>query len=319
MPSMRARVCSAMSRVQSFLFWRPRRLMWNSPASLRMQRWAFENIAPLIAPMPRGTTTRKFEIEGVPAAWVIPRGADDDRVVLYLHGGGWVVGSIKSHRKLAARIAGQAGCRALMIDYRLAPEHPFPAGLEDCRTAYTWLLEQGYHPSRIVLAGDSAGGGLAVSTVIAARDAGQSLPAACVLMSPGTDCANTGESWKTRAAQDPLICEGIGALWIGMYLGGADACDPLASPIYADLSGLPPMLIQVGTREVLLDDSLRLAKLAERAGVPVELEVWDGMWHVWQFFAPFMPESLEAIRKIGRFCREKTGSEAPGPPPRARR
>ncbi len=313
MPSVQARLCSALSRVQSFLFWRPRKVMWELPGAVKMQRWVFSNIAPMFIPPARGIDFRGFEIDGIPAAWLIPVGADDDRVILYLHGGGWVVGSIKSHRKMVGRIAAEAGCRALMIDYRLAPEHPFPAGLEDCHRAYTWLLEQGYDPAKIVIAGDSAGGGLTLSTMLAARDAGQSLPAAGVCMSPGTDCANTGESWKTNARRDPLICEGIGALWIGMYLSGCDACDPLASPLYADLSGLPPLLIQVGTREVLLDDSTRLADLAEREGVQVELEVWDGMWHVWQFFCPIMPESTDAIRKIGRFCREKTTGRSPVP------
>lgn len=244
---------------------------------------------------------------GVPAAWVVPDGADRDRVVLYFHGGGYVIGSIESHRNLVARVAREAGCRALSVGYRLAPEHPFPSALEDALASYRWLVAQGFEPEKIVAAGDSAGGGLAVALIAALRDAGEPLPAGAMLLSPWVDLGMTGASVRTVGWRDPMLFKGVLERWASLYLGGRDAREPLASPLYADLEGLPPLFIQVGTRELLLDDARRLRDRAEAAGVEVELEAWEGMFHGWQELAPFLEESTRAIEGLGRFARARTG------------
>ena len=241
---------------------------------------------------------------GVPAEWITTPGAANDRVIYYLHGGGYVFGSISSHRELISRLSRAAGARALAIDYRLAPEHPFPAAVEDSTAGYRWLLSTGVDPSQIVIAGDSAGGGLTVATLLALRDAGDPLPAAAVCLSPWVDLEMIGESMTTKADADPIL-ERRGILQAAeAYLGGADPRTPLAAPLYGDFKGLPPLLIQVGTAETLLDDSTRLAERAKSAGVEVVLEPWDDMIHIWQFFAATVPEGQQAIERIGEFIQE---------------
>ncbi|GAB4344010.1 MAG: alpha/beta hydrolase [Candidatus Abyssubacteria bacterium] len=242
----------------------------------------------------------------VSAEWVSARDVSTERVVLYLHGGGYVIGSLDTHRDLVSRISRAADARVLSIAYRLAPEHPHPAAVEDAVTGYRWLLSMGTQPNRLVIAGDSAGGGLTVATLVALRDAGQPLPAAAVCLSPWVDLAGTGKSMTAKAAVDPVV-QPDGVNWMAqLYLGGREPRTPLASPLYADLSGLPPLLIQVGTAEVLLDDSTRLAERARAAGVSVELEPWEDMIHVWQYFAAMLPEGQQAIDRIGEFVREHT-------------
>jgi acetyl esterase/lipase len=243
----------------------------------------------------------------VPAAWVSAPGAAEDRVILYLHGGGYAIGSIDSHRALAGSLSRTARARVLLIGYRLAPEHPFPAAVEDSTAAYRWLLRQGVEPSRIVIAGDSAGGGLTVATLVALRDAKERLPAGGVCISPWLDMEGSGESMTTRAAQDPMIQRGLIEWFASLYVGKGDRRAPLASPLYADLSGLPPLYVLVGTAETLLDDSVRLGERARKAGVQVTLEAWDGMIHVWPAFAAILDEGREAIDKIGEFVRRRTG------------
>lgn len=243
---------------------------------------------------------------GVPAEWIAAAGAADDRVILYVHGGGYVMGSIATHRELVARLSKASGARGLALDYRLAPEHPFPAAVDDAVAAYRWLLSQNIKPNNIVVAGDSAGGGLAVATLLAIRDTKLPLPAAGVGISPWVDMEGLGESMTTRAKADPVV-QKQGLLGMAqLYLGGKDARSPLAAPLHADLTGLPPLLIQVGDAETLLDDSTRLAEKAKKAGVKVELEVWPEMPHVWHLFAPFLPEGQQAIEKIGKYVRQIT-------------
>jgi acetyl esterase/lipase len=241
------------------------------------------------------------EAGGVDAEWVCAPNAASDRFVLYLHGGGYVIGSVKTHRDMIARISRAADARVLALNYRLAPEHPFPAAVDDAVAGYKWLLAQGAKPSRIVVAGDSAGGGLTAATLVAIRDAKLPTPAAGVLLSPWVDLEGLGESMTTRLEADPVVRkEGL----VGMaqaYLGGQDPKTPLAAPLYADLKGLPPLLIQVGDAETLLDDSTRLDARARAAGVRTKLEVWPEMIHVWQLFASFLPEGQQAIDGIGKF------------------
>ncbi len=243
---------------------------------------------------------------GVPAEWIAANGAANDRVILYVHGGGYVMGSIATHRETVARLSKAAKSRALALDYRLAPEHPFPAAVDDAVAAYRWLLAQDIKPSRIVVAGDSAGGGLTLATLLAIRDAQLPSPAAGVCISPWVDMEGTGASMVTRAKADPVVQkEGL----LGMaqlYLAGKDPKSPLAAPLHADLKGLPPLLIQVGDAETLLDDSTRIAEKAKGAGVSVDLEIWPEMPHVWHLFAPFLPEGQQAIEKIGQYVQAKT-------------
>jgi epsilon-lactone hydrolase len=239
----------------------------------------------------------------VPSEWVTAPGADASRVILYLHGGGYVIGSINTHRAMAGMLSRAAASRVLVIDYRLAPEHPFPAAVEDSVAAYKWLVAQGIAPAKIVVAGDSAGGGLTVATLVAIRDQNLKSPAAGVCLSPWIDMEAIGDSMTTKAGEDPMVQKGP---LIGMakhYLAGKDPRTPLAAPLYADLAGLPPLLIQVGTSETLLDDSTRLAERARKAGVKVTYEPYEKMIHVFQIFAPILDEGKDAIEKIGAFVK----------------
>lgn len=241
------------------------------------------------------------EIKKIPAEWISTPEASDDSVILYLHGGSYHSGSINSHRSLAANIGDSAGARVLIIDYRLAPENPYPAAVEDTLTAYQWLLENQYSPDRIALVGDSAGGGLVLSLLVNLRDRNQPLPAAAVCLSPWTDLTCSGESWKTNAHRDIMLDPKSALESAKLYLRETDPRTPLASPLYADLKGLPPILIQVGTDEVIFSDAENFAKKAHAAKVDLILDMWDGMQHEWHFAANFMPEGQHAIERIGRF------------------
>ncbi len=257
--------------------------------------------------VPADVTHTKMSAGGVPAERVETPGVDRDRVILYLHGGGYVVGSINTHRDLAQRLSRAAGACVLVIDYRLAPEHPHPAAVEDAAAAYRFLLAGGIKPERLAVAGDSAGGGLTVATLVALRDAGVSLPAAGCCLSPWVDLEGLGDSMTSRAHLDPMVQREPLQRMAAMYLGDLHPRTPLAAPLYADLSGLPPLLIQVGTAETLLDDSTRLAERARKAGVNVTLEPWEDMIHVWQAFAAVLPEGQQAVERIGEFVRTHTG------------
>jgi epsilon-lactone hydrolase len=243
---------------------------------------------------------------GVKAEWITAPNAAADRAILYLHGGGYIMGSINTHRELIARLSKAAQARVLALDYRLAPEHPFPAPVEDATAAYRWMLAQGLKPSRIAVAGDSAGGGLTVAALVAFRDARLPMPAAGIPISPWVDLEAVGESMKTRASQDPGVRPEMIRDIASVYLAGQNPRSPLAAPLYADLHGLPPLLIHVGDAEALLDDSRRLADRAQAAGVDVTLEVWPEMPHVWHLFAHYLPEGQQAIDRVGEFVRELT-------------
>jgi len=248
--------------------------------------------------------------DGVPAEWVAAHGACTDRAVLYLHGGGLQVGSPRSHRELMAHISEQADCRVLGLDYRLAPEHRFPAQLEDAQAAFGWLRAAGYAAPHLALAGDSAGAGLALALLLSLRDAGEPLPAAAALMSAWTDLTASGPSYETRAAADPIHQRPMIQAMARNALGpGGDAHHPLSSPLFAELQGLPPLLMQVGDRETVLSDSTLFAQKAQAAGVAVDLQVWPGMIHVFQQFPSELVEAREALSAIGRFLRQHLHSE----------
>jgi acetyl esterase/lipase len=274
-----------------------------TPPPLEETRKGFEQMTAMF-PFPADAKLQEVDAGGVPAAWIETPGARQDAAILYLHGGGYILGGIQTHKELVARISRASGLRCLAIDYRLAPEHPFPAAVEDACTAYRWLLAQGVAPARLAVAGDSAGGGLALATLVALRDARTPLPAAGVCLSPFADLEGTGESM--RSADDPLITKDAIAMMTAAYLQGRDPKQPTASPVHADYRGLPPLLIQVGTREVLLDDSRRVGERARAAGVDVTLEIGEGLIHVWQLFGPSVPESVEAVDRIGAFVRRRT-------------
>jgi epsilon-lactone hydrolase len=239
---------------------------------------------------------------GVDGEWISPADAPEDKAILYFHGGGFRVGSVASHRDLIAQIALASGCRVLAINYRLAPEHRFPAALDDALAAYGWMLDRGLKSGNVAFVGDSAGGNLVLAAMLVLRERRLPLPASAVLMSPWTDLAATGVSYVSRAEADPIHQRPMILALAKDYLGGqGDPCDPLVSPLYADLAGLPPLLIQVGDRETVLDDSVMLAEKARAAGVEVNLEVWDGMIHVFQMFGAELPEAHPAITSIAGF------------------
>jgi acetyl esterase/lipase len=250
---------------------------------------------------------RRVNAGGVTAEWVTAEGSADGRVVLYLHGGGYVIGSVQTHRILMAGLSQASGARVLGLDYRLAPEHPFPAAVEDAISAYRWLLAEGYDPAGISVAGDSAGGGLTVAALVQIRYLGLPMPGAAVCISPWVDMEGIGESMETRSEADPMVKKDGLEFMARTYLGGSDSRAPLAAPLYADLRGLPPTLIQVGDAEVLLDDSTRLAGIAREAGVDVKMDVWDDMIHVWHLFAPILPEGRQALAQAGDFIKKHTG------------
>jgi len=254
-------------------------------------------------PVPDGTGVEPAEAGGVPAEWHVPPGKDDADVLLYLHGGAFMFGSPSSHRHLTARLAADAGLRCLSVDYRLIPEHPFPAALDDAVAAYRWALDHVGDATRLAVAGDSAGGGLAVAMMVRARDEGMPLPAAAYLMSPWTDMACDRSTFHTRATVDPSIDPASLREAARLYLAGQLSATPLASPVYADHRGLPPTLIQVGENEVLLDDARDLATAMRRAGVPARLDVWDHMVHVWQALHPLLKDGRKAVEQGGTFLR----------------
>jgi monoterpene epsilon-lactone hydrolase len=275
-----------------------------APPTLEQRRATF---APAGSPHPVPDDVLVSEVTagGVPAHWLAAPGTDAGRVLLFLHGGGFELGSLRSDGELAARLGRAAGMRVLLIEYRLAPEHPFPAAIDDVLAAWRWLrAEQDLDAGSLAVAGDSAGGGLATALLVALRDAGEPLPAAAVLMSPTVDLTSSGASMTERVDQDPFSTPAMLRGFAADYLAGADPETPLASPLFASLAGLPPLLIQAGTADLLLSDSERLAAAASRAGVDVTLEIGEGLPHAY----PIMlgtPEAAEATEQTGKFLRAR--------------
>jgi monoterpene epsilon-lactone hydrolase len=277
-------------------------------AELRARMEAMVGALPLID----GTTVEPLDVDGVPAEWVSPATiAAPDACILYLHGGGYVIGSCNTHRPLASHLAARTGLPVLLVDYRLGPEHVFPAAVDDAVTAYAWLLARGFEPGRIVVAGDSAGGGLTLATLLALRDREIALPALAVPISPWTDLTLSGDSMTSMADRDPMVKrEGLQRM-ADWYVGDGDAGAPLVSPLFGDLHGLPPLLIHVGEVETLRDDAVRFAERARAAGVDVTLEVWPEMIHVWHVFGAAVPESEAAVTRVAEFITQRLGVSAP--------
>src|SRR5262245_34743368 len=272
------------------------------PATLAERRRRLDALGARYS-LPDDVRVEAVDANGVAAEWTTTPLADPSRVILYLHGGGYISGSLDSHRHLIAQAGREAQARTLSLGYRLAPEHPFPAALNDALAGYRFLLSSGFPAKRIVVAGESSGGGLAIAMLVSARDAGLGLPAGTWCSSPWVDLALSGGSMITKAAVDPIISKPYLEELATAYLHGADAHTPLASPIYADLTGLPPMLIQVGSSETLLDDSIRLAAVAGAAGVRVTLEVWPDMIHAWHLFYQQVAAGRRALAGVGAFIR----------------
>lgn len=267
-------------------------------------RASYENMLASMS-MADDIATQRVGAGGVPAEWIRAPQARPDRVLLYFHGGGYVIGSMRTHRPMLAEISRASGFSVLGLEYRLAPENPFPAPVEDALSAYRWLLTTGVAPDKIVLGGDSAGGGLVVSALVAIRYAGEPMPAAGVCISPWIDMEATGNSFVTNAAVDPSVSKERILNIAKVYLAGKNPRAPLASPLYADLCGLPPLLSLVGSIETLLDDARALTGRARAAGVEALLEVWDDMPHVWTHFAAILPEGQQAVERIGDFMRHQ--------------
>ncbi len=282
--------------VATFESWGP-----DTPMSTIRKEWdaVFSDVVPTV-----GAKSQPVDVGGIKAEWISAPEAQQDRVVLYLHGGGYVLGSINSHRDVCERLSRAAKARVLAIEYRLAPEHPFPAGIDDAVAAYRWLLKQGLSAKRLAIAGDSAGGGLSMSTLLALKQAGDPLPACVTLMSPWVDLELLGDSMTSKGDEDPMIKKPMVAIMSATYVPSGDLRNPLISPLNADLTGLPPLMIHVGTREVLLDDSIRLAARAKKAGVEAELKTWEGHVHVFQIFASGVKDGETSLQELGAFIRK---------------
>ena len=276
------------------------------PATVPMAhvRLRLKRVERFVPHPPRGTQTTGVDADGVAAVRIVTRHSRADRYVLYFHGGGYAIGTAKLYRDLTWRVAHAARASVLFFDYRLAPEHPFPAALEDAVTTYRWLARQ-VDPRRIAFMGDSAGGGLALATLHKLRDDGDALPGAAVAVSPWTDLALTGASLKTNAAVDPMLNVVLLPTLASYYLNGTDPTHTYVSPLYGDASGLPPILIQVGSDEILHDDAMRMAEKLRAAGRDVDLEVWPRMPHAWHLYARLVPEGRAAIAKIGSFLQAR--------------
>lgn len=296
--STRARP-SQMSRVIRPLFQRQLAARPREAADLEAAREVLDTMGARMRP-PRGTRLLDQHVAGVPCEMIIPPTADDTTCIVYLHGGGYLLGSRRSHRGLAAHLANAAGARAVLVEYRLAPEHPFPAALDDAVAVYRELLETFDHRS-MVISGDSAGGGLALAVGLRLRDEGAPLPAGIAVISPWADLEGTGASLVTNAESEIMLDPGRITEVAGLYHPGTPADDPYVSPLHGDFPGLPPLLIQVGGDEILLSDSERVAARARASGVEVAVRVWPGMWHVWHMFAPWMPDARRAVNEYARW------------------
>lgn len=293
-------------RVYKLMLWLQKRpQMLDGSRSIAEARLNQERLLSHLKPPPTSTCAAVM-VDDVPAEWILADGVENGRIILYLHGGAYCLGSINTHRALAAHIGSAAQARTLIIDYRLAPEHHHPAALDDAAAAYKWLLTQGHSPQNIAVVGDSAGGGLTLAMLLKLREENVPMPGAAVTLSPWTDLAGTGTSMKQKRSVDYILSQQFLSKSAKMYTNGHSLENPFISPVYASFGKLPPLLIQVGTDEILLDDAIRLAEKAQADGVDVTLDVWERMLHVWQMGAPYIPEAKAAVAQIGAFIRQHT-------------
>ena len=278
---------------------------WRNIANVR---YGFEQIGRKYDKVNKACRYDSFQIERMKAEWIIPvKKPDDNRVLLYFHGGGYAAGSISTHRAQVSQMVMHSGIKALLIEYRLAPEHKYPAPIEDAVLAYEWLLSHGYLPERIAFGGDSAGGGLALAALLYLRDQNKPLPKCAICLSPWTDLTLSGESQVTKEKLEPMLVKEAFPLWVGNYLGEADARSPYASPLFAELQGLPPIYIQVGSDELLLDDSVRFAQKAKEAGVALTIDIYEGYFHVFQAFFRILRKAREANKKLAAYLVQQIG------------
>jgi monoterpene epsilon-lactone hydrolase len=307
MPSLQSHFIYFILRNRHLLHFRLKREAWDWNTSITAFRQSTEAGAARVGRLPEGILVTQLSVPGLPpglsAEWIRLSGSHNPGVIFYTHGGGYVSGSCTDHRAVVAKLVKGSGAAALLFEYRLAPEHPYPAAIEDTLTVYRWLLGQPYEPSRVVIAGESAGGGLGLSAMLAMRDNGLPLPAAAVAISPWTDLTCNGESHRTKLN----VCispPGMAVVCSKYYAGELDPALPLISPLFGDLAGLPPLLIYAGDYETMLDDSLRFAAQAGAAGVRVTLRVGKGMVHCYPLLAPLFPEASHALAEICTFINE---------------
>ncbi|MEI7885367.1 MAG: alpha/beta hydrolase [Clostridia bacterium] len=305
MASLRGKIFSIILRYRHLLKGQLKSQVIDRNTSIQKLRDDVEKSAAKMAKIPIGVEIQPADFPNFYAEWLIPRECKKEQVILYFHGGGFVMGTSKDHRGLVAKFVEKCGVQALTFDYSLAPEHPFPAAINDGVAIYEWLLSSGYQGQNIIIAGDSAGGGIALSTILVLKDKKLALPAAIVVFSPCTDLTCSGESHKTKAKLDPATPQGATETYTSYYIGESDPSDPYMSPLFGNLVGLPPLMIQVGENETLLDDAVRLAKNAENAGVEVQLHLWEGMFHCFPLMAPMFPEATQAMNEVCQFIQKK--------------
>ncbi len=284
-------------------FWRSvlRKIFMETGLTIQAERLRSIKNSTYHMPFPRSVRVEDLDVAGLQSVSITPAGADEKQVILHLHGGGYVTGSIGAYLMLCIPMAKSLRTRIILPEYRLAPEHPYPAALDDALKAYRWLLAQGYAGSSIILSGDSAGGGLCLATVQALRDAGEPLPGAVLCMSPWADLTHSSQSHKDNIQSEVLLRTDMLRLWASYYAGTADLKDPLISPVFADFKQFPPLLILVDSGEILFDDARMVAERARAAGVDVTLSVWAGLWHVWPIVGDLVPESGQAFDEMARF------------------
>lgn len=308
MSSLQNRLFTFMLRNRHLFSFHLKRSGWDENTSVSGFRRRCEQGASRFGKIPEGIEITPLTVKGMRTEWILPSPGKKDRVILYVHGGGFIAGSCADHRVHAARLVKESGIGALLFEYRLAPENPYPAGLDDALAVYRWLLNEGFLPSRVILAGDSAGGNICLAMLLALRDRGEPLPAAAVVLSPLTDFLFTGQSHRTRAG----VClspPGMNAVCAGYYAGDNDPALPYLSPLYGELHGLPPLLIYAGDYETLRDDAVRFAEKAKAAGVDVTLKVGKEMVHCYPLLPAFIPEARRALVEIGAYIKERLGEK----------
>lgn len=271
----------------------------NAYLPLSVTRWLIKQGTARVK-LPNGVTRERVSADGIPCEWIIPQNSATDQVMLYLHGGGFVLGFTPLHFQMVAYVAQKIGIRVLMVDYRVAPEHPFPASLDDCVAAYRWLLKQGFSAPNMVVAGDSAGGNLTLTTLMKLRDSSDPLPAAAACLSPAGNMTSREEQFEQ--VYDPVLHPRAARLYNTSYVAGNDAASPLISPIFGDWRGLPPLLVHAGEDEILRDDAVRIEQVATTAGVEVRLEIYPRMWHVWQIHLS-LPQAIQSLDDIAQFLK----------------